>query len=60
MVDQLKFDKKTKINEEYLLRETLSQGAFGTVGKEVHKVNGQERAIKILTKNVNKMSVNCS
>lgn len=66
MEDQLKFDKSTfvcykttKINEEYLLGETLGQGAFGTVRKAVHKVTGQERAIKIL-KNVNKMNVNYS
>ena len=57
MEDQLKFDKSTfvcykttKINEEYLLGETLGQGAFGTVRKAVHKVTGQERAIKILKK----------
>jgi calcium-dependent protein kinase len=57
MEDQLKFDKSTfvcykttKINEEYLLGETLGQGAFGTVRKAIHKVTGQERAIKILKK----------
>jgi len=57
MEDQLKFDKSTfvcykttKINEEYLLGETLGQGAFGTVRKAVHKVTNQERAIKILKK----------
>ena len=57
MVDQLKLDKSTfvcykttKINEEYLLGETLGQGAFGTVRKAVHKVTGQDRAIKILKK----------
>ena len=55
--DQLKFDKSTfvcyktaKINEEYLLGETLDQGAFGTVRKAVHKVTGQEHAKKILKK----------
>ena len=57
MEDQLKFDKSTfvcykttKINEEYLLGETLGQGAFGTVRKAIHKVTNQERAIKILKK----------
>ena len=57
MEDQLKFDKSTfvcyktsKINEEYLLGETLGQGAFGTVRKAVHKATNQERAIKILKK----------
>ena len=57
MVEELKFDKstfifykKTKINEEYLLGETLGQGAFGTVRKAIHKVTKQERAIKILKK----------
>ena len=57
MEDQLKFDKSTfvcykttKINEEYLLGETLGQGAFGTVRKAVHKLTNQERAIKILKK----------
>ncbi|MBQ2499638.1 MAG: protein kinase [Bacteroidales bacterium] len=57
MEDQLKFDKSTfvcykttKINEEYLFGETLGQGAFGTVRKAVHKLTGQERAIKILKK----------
>ena len=57
MEDKLKIDKSTfigykttKINEEYLLGETLGQGAFGTVRKAVHKVTGQERAIKILKK----------
>ena len=56
-MDQLKFDKSTfvcykttKINEEYKFGETLGQGAFGTVRKAVHKVTGQERAIKILKK----------
>jgi calcium-dependent protein kinase len=57
MEDKLKIDKSTfigykttKINEEYLLGETLGQGAFGTVRKAVHKLTGQERAIKILKK----------
>ena len=57
MEDKLKLDKSafigyktTKINEEYRLGETLGQGAFGTVRKAVHKVTGQERAIKILKK----------
>ena len=57
MEDQLKFDKSTfvcykttKINEEYLLGETLGQGAFGTVRKAIHKLTQQERAIKILKK----------
>ena len=57
MVDELKFDKSTfvcyktsKINDEYLLGETLGQGAFGTVRKAVHKITNQERAIKILKK----------
>ena len=54
MEDKLKIDKSAficyktkKINEEYLLGETLGQGAFGTVRKAVHKLTGQERAIKI-------------
>ena len=57
MEDKLKLDKSAfvcyktnKINEEYLLGETLGQGAFGTVRKAVHKLTGQERAIKILKK----------
>ena len=57
MEDQLKLDKSTfvcykttKINEEYLFGETLGQGAFGTVRKAIHKVTGQERAVKILKK----------
>ena len=57
MADKLKFNKsnfvcykKSKINEEYLLGETMGQGAFGTVRKAIHKVTGQERAIKILKK----------
>ena len=64
MEEQLKFDKSTfvcykttKINEEYLFGETLGQGAFGTVRKAVHKLTGQERAIKILKRD-NKMNVN--
>ena len=57
MEEQLKFDKSafvcyktSKINEEYLLGETLGQGAFGTVRKAIHKLTNQERAIKILKK----------
>ena len=57
MEDKLKLDKSAfvsyktnKINDEYKLGETLGQGAFGTVRKAVHKVTGQERAIKILKK----------
>ena len=53
MAEQLKFDKSaficyktSKITEEYLLGETLGQGAFGTVRKAVHKLTQQERALK--------------
>lgn len=56
-MDKLKFDKSTfvsykttKINEEYLLGETLGKGAFGIVLKVAHNVIGQEFAIKILKK----------
>ena len=48
MEDQLKFDKSTfvcykttKINEEYLLGETLGQGAFGTVRKAESNWSGK-------------------
>ena len=66
MEEKLKLDKSAfvcyktnKINDEYLLGETLGQGAFGTVRKAVHKLTGQERAIKILKKG-NKMNENFS
>ena len=42
--------KKTKFTDEYKLKETLGEGAFGVVGKCENLHSGAIRAVKMLSK----------
>lgn len=42
--------KDTKFNDDYTMKETLGEGAFGVVGKCENKSNGAIRAVKRLKK----------
>jgi calcium-dependent protein kinase len=42
--------KKTKFSDDYKLKETLGEGAFGVVGKCENLISGAIRAVKMLSK----------
>jgi calcium-dependent protein kinase len=43
--------KSENVKDEYIIKETLGEGAFGKVYKVVHKRSGFVRALKTIKKN---------
>lgn len=46
--DKFVFYKDDDISNDYEIKDTLGYGSFGVVLKGVHKVTGQERALKVI------------